>query len=198
MKLNKYISYIFIVVFALTACKKRGCTDYEALNYDPEAKQDDNSCYYFWVGQNYQGGKIFYIDRSRKHGLIAAGFDLANSYWGCSGDSIEIADINDTRVGIGSRNSQIIVDSCGFNTAAGKCLLLDTLGFDDWYLPSLEEMRGVSEVFGRIGQGNLTPHYYWTSSQINKNNAYLILNANRSSASLNKGVGYSVRPIRSF
>jgi len=199
MKLNGYLTFVFFIVLVFTSCKKRGCTDFEALNYDPEAKQDDNSCYYFWVGQNYQGGKIFYIDQSRKHGLIAADFDLPSYQpWGCSFDSLETDLINETKVGVGNRNSQIIADSCGYNTAAGKCLLLDTLGFDDWWLPSLEEMRGVSEVFGRIGQGNLTPHYYWTSSQINTTNAYLILNANRSPASLSKGVGYSVRPIRSF
>lgn len=189
---------LILVMVAFTSCKKRGCTDYEALNYDPEAKQDDNSCYYFWVGQNYQGGKIFYIDRSRKHGLIAAEFDLPNSYWGCSGDSIEIADINDLRVGIGSRNSQIIADSCGFNTAAGKCLLLDTLGFDDWYLPSLEEMRGVSENLGRLGQGDLKPGYYWTSTQYTKGFSYSLMNGNRSPALFLKGHMFSVRPIRSF
>ena len=190
---------LILVMIAFTSCKKRGCTDYDALNYDPEAQADDNTCYYYWIGQNYQGGKIFYIDKSKKHGLIAATFDLPGLHpWGCYMDSIENSFINNTQVGAGSSNSQIIADNCGYQTAAGKCLLLDTLGFNDWYLPSMEEMRGVSENLGRLGEGNLTPHYYWTSTQINKGDAYLILNANRSPASLNKGAGYSVRPIRSF
>ena len=189
---------LILVMIAFTSCKKRGCTDYDALNYDPEAQADDNTCYYYWIGQNYQGGKIFYIDKSKKHGLIAAEFDLPNTVWGCTYDSIEVLGINETAVGRGSSNSQIIVQQCGENTAAGKCLQLDTLGFNDWYLPSMEEMRGVSENLGRLGQANLTPGYYWSSTQVNSSKAYLILNANRSPAILSKGVAYSVKPIRSF
>jgi hypothetical protein len=198
MKLMKLFFVLILGMIAFTSCKKGGCTDYDALNYDPEAKVDDNSCYYYWIGQNYQGGKIFYIDRSRKHGLIAAEFDLENTQWGCNGDSIEVLGINETAVGRGSFNSQVIADQCGYNTAAGKCLLLDTLGFDDWYLPSLEEMRGVSENLGKLGQSNLTPGYYWCSSQVSSGSAYLILNANRATGVAAKGVAYRVRPIRSF
>jgi len=189
---------LILVMIALTSCKKSGCTDYDALNYDTEAKVDDNSCYYYWIGQNYQGGKIFYIDRSKKHGMIAAEFDLPNSYWGCSNDSIILPGINNGEVGKGSSNSQIIADVCGYESAAGKCLLLDTLGYDDWYLPSLEEMRGVCENLGSLGQANLTSGYYWSSTQVNSSKAYLILNANRSPAILSKGVEYKVRPVRSF
>ena len=200
----KFIRLFFGLIFlslSFTSCKKAGCTDYDALNYDPEAKVDDNTCYYFWIGQNYQGGKIFYIDRSKKHGLISADFDIENTEWGCSaglGDSITLPGINETAVGKGSSNSQIIADECGYETAAGKCLLLDTLGYDDWYLPSLEEMRGVSENLGRLGQSNLTPGYYWCSSQVSASDAYLILNANRSDGQAAKSVAYRVRPVRSF
>ena len=189
---------LILVMIAFTSCKKGGCTDYDALNYDTEAKVDDNSCYYYWIGQNYQGGKIFYIDRSKKHGMIAADFDLTNSKWGCSGDSIEFSGINETSVGKGSPNSQIIADQCGYETAAGRCLLLDTLGYDDWYLPSLEEMRGVSENLGKLGQANLKSGYYWTSTQYTKGFSYVIMNGNRSPALFKKGSIFAVRPIRSF
>jgi hypothetical protein len=197
-RLMKLFFGLILVMIAFTSCKKRGCTDYDALNYDPEAQADDNTCYYYWIGQNYQGGKIFYIDKSKKHGLIAAEFDLPNSYWGCTNDSIEVLGINETAVGKGSSNSQIIVEQCGYNTAAGKCLLLDTLGFDDWYLPSLEEMRGVSENLGRFGQANLASGYYWTSTQFTTEISYLIMNANRSPAFFSKGSIFAVRPVRSF
>lgn len=196
--MKRYTTYLILVLIALSSCKKRGCMDYEALNYDPEAKEDDNTCYYFWIGQNYQGGKIFYIDQSRKHGLISADFDLPNTPWGCYPDSLTEDGINDINVGRGGANSQIIVDACGENTAAGRCLAMDTLGFDDWYLPTLEEMRGVSINLGKIGQGNLTPGYYWCSSQASSTDAYLILNANRATGQASKGVPYRVRPIRSF
>lgn len=198
MKFIRLFFGLFLLSLSFTSCKKAGCTDYDALNYDTEAKVDDNSCYYYWIGQNYQGGKIFYIDRSRKHGMISADFDLDNTEWGCFGDSILLPGINETAVGKGSSNSQIIADECGYETAAGKCLLLDSLGYDDWYLPSLEEMRGVSENLGRLGQGNLTPGYYWCSSQVDSTDAYLILNANRATGQAAKGIPYRVRPVRSF
>lgn len=198
MKFFQFLLLFIVSLFIFSSCKKGGCTDYDALNYDPEAKVDDNSCYYFWIGQNYQGGKIFYIDRSKKHGLIAAEFDLNNSWWGCFGDSIEAPGINDTEVYKGSTNSQIIVDACGYNTAAGRCLLLDTMTYDDWFLPSLEEMRGVSTNLGKLGQANLTPGYYWTSSQFSSTVAYLMMNANRSPAFFSKGTIFAVRPIRAF
>ena len=194
----KLFLFSTITLLLIASCKKAGCTDYDALNYDPEAKVDDNSCYYFWIGQNYQGGKIFYIDRSKKHGMISAEFDLENTVWGCSNDSVLSPGINDTQVGKGSSNSQIIADECGYETAAGKCLLLDTLGYDDWFLPSMEEMRGLSENLGRLGQANLSPDYYLTSSQYSESTCWLVLNANRSPAILSKGVKRSVRPVRSF
>lgn len=198
MKLVKLFFLSIIALLSISSCKKGGCTDYDALNYDDQAQVDDNSCYYYWIGQNYQGGKIFYIDKSKKHGMIAAEFDLPNTVWGCSNDSILDVGINETAVGRGSSNSQIIADQCGYETAAGKCLLLDTLGFDDWYLPSMEEMRGVSENLGRLGQANLSSSYYLSSSQNSKTTAWLILNANRSPAILSKSVARAVRPVRSF
>ena len=40
--------YYFLVALAafsfITSCKKEGCTNPEALNYDKEAKEDDGSC----------------------------------------------------------------------------------------------------------------------------------------------------------
>ena len=194
----KFSLFLILVLVSFSSCKKRGCTDPDALNFQESAAKDDHSCYYFWIGQKSQGGRVFYINPTKKHGLIAADFDLENTQWGCHGDSIEVAGINDVSVGSGNSNSQTIANLCGYETAAGKCLLLDTFGFDDWYLPSMEEMRGVSENLGKVGQGNLTTDYYWSSTQVNAKEAYLIMNANRSPAILAKGVPYQVRPIRSF
>ena len=53
----------------MISCKKTGCTDPDALNYVQSASKDDHSCYYFWIGQKSQGGRVFYINPSKKHGL---------------------------------------------------------------------------------------------------------------------------------
>ncbi|MBL7898328.1 MAG: DUF4856 domain-containing protein [Crocinitomicaceae bacterium] len=43
----KYILPLAITAIAFTSCKKEGCTDETALNYNEEAKKDDGSCTYF-------------------------------------------------------------------------------------------------------------------------------------------------------
>ncbi len=36
-----------VTAIAITSCKKEGCTDETALNYDAEAKEDNGTCEYF-------------------------------------------------------------------------------------------------------------------------------------------------------
>ena len=40
------ILLIAISVIVATGCKKKGCTDPTAINYNIEAEKDDNSCKY--------------------------------------------------------------------------------------------------------------------------------------------------------
>ncbi len=44
--LNLASLLLFVAVFGLSACKKEGCTDSMAENYDAEAEENDNSCTY--------------------------------------------------------------------------------------------------------------------------------------------------------
>tara|TARA_B100001287_G_scaffold46716_1_gene35783 strand:- start:3197 stop:4384 length:1188 start_codon:yes stop_codon:yes gene_type:complete len=44
-KFLKFI-YVFTTLFIIQSCKKSGCTDPEALNYNIDAQKDDNSCLY--------------------------------------------------------------------------------------------------------------------------------------------------------
>jgi hypothetical protein len=44
MKLNKIILAGIVLVGLATSCKKEGCTNPEATNYDAEAEKDDGSC----------------------------------------------------------------------------------------------------------------------------------------------------------
>ncbi len=44
-KISKFaVMSLAVVAFAATGCKKKGCTDPEAQNYNPDAKKDDGSC----------------------------------------------------------------------------------------------------------------------------------------------------------
>ena len=191
------ILFVFLAT-ALFSCKKRGCTDTEALNYDQTAKKDDHGCYFYWIGQKYGGGRVFYIDQTKKHGLISAEFYLGElGYpWGTGGQNISGAD--GTFVGTGNQNTIDIVNAFGEGTAAYACYSLDTLGFDDWYLPSKEELKGLADNLGKIGQANFTGSYHSSSSEIDENTIWTVFGANQAFAPVSKGSIGCVRPIRSF
>lgn len=196
MKLFKITLLLFLISNLFFSCKKRGCSDPEALNFDSTATKDDHSCYYFWIGQKHQGGRIFYIDQTGKHGLISSEFDLPNTQWGCNSTALDGADA--TIVGAGLQNTLDIVTNCNEITAASLCNDLDTLGYNDWYLPSIEELKGLQSTLGSIGQANLTSGYYWSSTENNAETSWLVLFANGSPVTISKFGQYSVRAIRSF
>jgi hypothetical protein len=49
-------------------------------------------------------------------------------------------------------------------------------GFDDWYLPSKEELRLVYRTLGTATPrlGNFGKSFYWTSSEYDLNNAWTV------------------------
>lgn len=56
MKVNLLL-ILLTTAFALSSCKKEGCTDPEAFNYNQDANENDGSCTYqshtsFWFNQN--------------------------------------------------------------------------------------------------------------------------------------------------
>lgn len=87
---------------------------------------------------------------------------LAN--WGCSGTLVVGAD--GTAVGTGEQNTLDIVAVCTDpNSAANICNNLVLNDFDDWFLPSPDEL---ALVFSNIVQGRGIPGFtnnYWTSKQ---------------------------------
>ena len=46
MKSSIFLLLISVSIFSFTSCKKKGCTDETALNYEADAKKDDGSCTY--------------------------------------------------------------------------------------------------------------------------------------------------------
>lgn len=59
---KKYV-FVLVVFGLLVSCKKEGCTDIKATNYDEEAVNDDNSCVYsadvsFWFNSTVS----FFLD----------------------------------------------------------------------------------------------------------------------------------------
>ena len=44
--MSKYLLFVTVIALGLGACKKQGCTDETATNYNVKAKKDDGSCLY--------------------------------------------------------------------------------------------------------------------------------------------------------
>lgn len=65
MKNISLILLTLFLVFGISSCKKEGCTDVDALNYDSKADKNDNSCKYdgrvsFWFNQDVSGFLVSY------------------------------------------------------------------------------------------------------------------------------------------
>ena len=68
----------------------------------------------YTIGMKAFGGIIFYLDKTKKHGLVVSTENVGGSWmtfpWGCYGVSIEDAEGVD--VGTGRLNTNAIVNAC--------------------------------------------------------------------------------------
>ena len=158
------------------------------------------------VGDLAEGGIVFYVDETGQHGLVAATEDNSQMWdWGCYG--IEIIGANGIEIGTGLQNTLDITSGCltSGDIAANIALAYVSEGYNDWYLPSQNELIEMYNTIGPNGQdGNIGEfstagwsRFYWSSTEINHNKAFF-LNFGSGSATANKYDNFSVRPIRSF
>lgn len=148
----------------------------------------------FFIGQNYGGGIIFYIDDTGQHGLISATTDQSTSApWGCSGTLIGTS----TTIGSGQANTNAIVNACTQQAIAARlCYDLVLNGYNDWFLPSKDElflMYQEQELIGAVGI-----YTYWSSSEQGANFAYYKFFDDLNQFYTSKTTGYHVRAIRAF
>jgi hypothetical protein len=151
------------------------------------------------------GGKIAYILQSGdvgydpivQHGLVAALTDVATGLgapWGCVGTLITGAD--GTAIGTGSQNTTDIVTDCPTaGIAARLCNDLVTGGYNDWYLPSKDELNKLYLNKACLSFVNTD---YWSSSEVDNNNAWRQNFGTGVVTTVSKSGGAYVRAIRSF
>ena len=94
----------------------------------------------------------------------------------------------------GEYNTENIVDLQGVGTYAASLNASSTYGsFTDWYLPSIEELE---DMFA-LGGGSIgTTDIYWSSTEIDLNNAYAFDTTTGTRISANKNVSYLSIPTR--
>ncbi len=146
----KIFAQLLIVAIIFTACSK-----------NDDTPPEENLL--LEIGQEYQGGIIFYLDDTGEHGLIALQNDLGEAEWGCSANATPIAQGH--IIGTGETNSQSIVDFCDEEVYAAKlCTDLIQNGYDDWFLPSIDELGLVYEHKDKIGGFANEEFWVYTSS----------------------------------
>ena len=156
----------------------------------------------FLLGDTLDGGIIAYILQptdsgyvpGRTKGLLVAPQDLSDGVWGCLG--IDVVGTS-SAFGAGPENTNRIVSECSDpNAAAALCDALSIQGFSDWYLPSREELKAISQ--NKFVIGGFQNKKYWSSSQITINSAWVIDFVTDFEFGEVKSETHAIRPIKSF
>jgi hypothetical protein len=115
------------------------------------------------IGQFYQGGKIFWLDATGQHGLIAATADQSEGIQWYNGTFTTTNAVRDG-IGAGMYNTERIIAIQGVGSYAAQiCANYKGGGYGDWYLPSKHELNLLylqKDVVGGFKSG-----YYWSSTE---------------------------------
>ena len=149
------------------------------------------------IGEEYHGGLIFYVDETGQHGLIASKIDVNGQgiQWrnGASGNKVTNARADG--IGAGETNTRLIIsqqtaDDQKGNFAAQMAtqfqvltdgitpcktpVARETLCYGGWSLPSAFELQLMYRNLHETNLSSFAPEYYWSSTETNALNAWLI------------------------
>lgn len=152
------------------------------------------------IGQEYQGGIIFYIDGSGQHGYVrAVDADIptiVTAYY--ESPPFTITGATGEALGTGRANTDILLNLATPSPLAINCTTYLGGGYNDWFLPSKDEMA-IMYVNGQYLGDDFAA---FTSTEFDLLNAYAIAPyffGNGIPAPVNKDVTVSVViPIRAF
>lgn len=201
---------IYVVsIAAISAFCFFGCTEKEDIKNPIEPR----------VGESREGGIISHIFlpgevgyvEGETHGIVTAPADVVySSQWGCQGTEVGGTS---TKLGKGRLNTELVLafhdnlpnfynnptqchpDNNG-SVAAREALNFSSLGFEDWFMPSLLEMEYLYKNRDQIG--GFTDSEYWSSCESNAENACVMSFITGEKLSKPKSEIRRVRVVRFF
>jgi hypothetical protein len=156
------------------------------------------------VGDSYGGGKVFYIFlpgdpgyiAGETHGLIAATEDQSTGIQWRNGVYM-VTGASETTLGTGSANTDEIINDQGSGTyAASKARAHRGGGYDDWYLPSKDELNLL--YLQKTEDDGFASASYWSSTENSKKYAYRQYFVNGDQQVYDKSNLIYVRAVRAF
>ena len=149
------------------------------------------------LGAAYQGGTIFYIDSSGKHGLIAATSDQSRltPWWN---GSFIVTGATSTTNGSSNTTSIINVQGNSGSYAAKLCRDYRGGGKNDWFLPSKEQLSTLYSQ--KVLVGGFADEIYWSSTEYELGSAWVqyFLDGSQWVDNTSDGATVGTRAIRAF
>jgi len=156
------------------------------------------------IGDFVQGGVVFWVSANAEHGKVVSIYDIGAISW---------SNITDTAIGVsamsdinGAGNTVAIIMQSGHTSSATRhCADLAYGGYDDWYLPSKNELNDVylnkatinttatangGEVFANA--------FYWSSTEFDSDSAWVQRLSNGLQGNVSKASNLRVRAVRAF
>jgi hypothetical protein len=198
----------FVVRFSPTAI---GAVSTATVQIKTDSREDEEFSFTIkGTGRNYiigdegpGGGIVFYDAGGVIDGWRYLEVSLTNftAEWGAYGYNVAGTGLS---IGSGKQNTQLIVAALNITGETGRaaqiCANLNVNGFNDWFLPSQDELNQLylrKSVVDMVGYDR-----YWSSSQYNVGNGTVYAWGqyfyNGEQYNNPKTNTYSVRPIRSF
>jgi hypothetical protein len=158
------------------------------------------------VGDFKEGGVVFWVNpNDASHGLVCSPEDWQPGYtfyW--SFNNNETGAIN-TEVGTGLQNTNAI-NSLNALGAAMNCSTYSQGGYDDWYLPSKDELNImysyetiINNTASLNGGSDFQNYWYWSSTEYDLTSTYQQnFNGDGQQSPTFKQEYNCIRPIRSF
>lgn len=189
----------FLLFAVVTSCNKESMKSPGTPSFSEATSQavsTDAQLATLRIGDMHAGGIIFYLDSTKKHGLVAAAKDQSTGIkW--YNNAYIVTGARGTAIGTGKKNTSKIVSVQGTgNYAAKLCADLVLNGFSDWYLPSKQELNQLYKHRAKVP--GLAATNYWSSTESDANNAWDQEFGGGFKFADDKSFTIHVRAIRSF